>query len=245
MSENLYTELDEFLSGHEFDDDESVNNVSHIQSQVVNSELNSFLKNAFENEFVGTPATAADSDDDDDNAHVEMLFPVTSFKRRIWECKIINHGYKDIIPFLLSVFDLYEPAIFEVVSEFNLIKTISYFIAEFERAFLRDEHSDPVFEKRIVYIPTKVQDIDINTNLRRHFRRDVIMHVMNQIQEVMVEGSGFVLSKINELHVQIFKNDPLRASGYIPLPNALKYCTKSIINLRNTGEKCFQWSILA
>lgn len=120
-----------------------------------------------------------------------------------------------------------------------------FFQAEFERAFVRDEHSDPVFEKRTVYIPSIVKDIDINTNLRRHFRNDVIAHVVNKVQEVMIEGSGFTLKKINKLCVQIFKDEPLRASGYIPLPSALKNCTKSIINLKNTGEKCFQWSILA
>lgn len=252
MSENLYTDLERLEN-----DSESASNLSLPQSQAVNanSELNSFLKNAFENEFVDSPAPApaasvySDSSDDDDEhdnkPHVEIIFPVTSFKRRIRECEIINHGYKNIVLFLLRAFDFYEPAIFELVLEFNLIKSLSYFIAEFERAFIRDEYSDPVFEKRTVYIPTVVKDIDFNTNLRRHFRRDVIMHVMNQIEEVMIEGSGFTLSKIIKLHVQIFKNDPLRASGYIPLPNALKNCVKSIINLKNTEEKCFQWSILA
>lgn len=61
----------------------------------------------------------------------------------------------------------------------------------------------------------------------------------------MVEGSGFALSKIIKLGVQIFKNEPLRGSGHMPLPEPLRNCTKSIINIRNEDDKCFQWAILA
>lgn len=191
---------------------------------------------------------AADSDSDIDvggKPYVEIKFPVRAFNNRIRECEIVNHGYKDIISFLLSAFDFYDPLIFDALTEFKLIKTYSYFCAEFERAFAPDEDSDPIIEKKSVHIPTIVKEIDINTNLRRHFRNDVIVHVVNQVQEVMIEGSGYTLSKIDNLCVLIFKNEPLRGSGYMPLPNALKMYTKSIINLKNTDEKCFQWSILA
>lgn len=77
-----------------------------------------------------------------------------------------------------------------------------------------EDSGDPVVEKRNVFIPTIVKEIDINTNLRQHFRRDIIAHVLNRVQDVMVEGSGFALSKIIKLGVQIFKNEPLRGSGH-------------------------------
>lgn len=81
MGDNLYADLEEFSSGQKFDN-EGAHIVTHTQTQAVNSnaELDSFLRNAFENEFADAPvpATAAadsddsDDDDDDDKAHVEM-----------------------------------------------------------------------------------------------------------------------------------------------------------------------------
>lgn len=77
-------------------------------------------------------------------------------------------------------------------------------------------------EKRTVYIPSIIKEIDHTTNLKEHFENDVINHVKRKVDEVMVEGSGFTLSKIIKLCVQIFKYEPLRGSSFIDLPSALK-----------------------
>lgn len=80
--------------------------------------------------------------------------------------------------------------------------------------------------------------------LNEHFQSEIINKVVKKVDEVMVEGSGFTLSKIDLLRVQIFKYEPLRGSGFIELPKILKN-KKSIVNLKNTGDECFKWSILA
>ena len=40
------------------------------------------------------------------------------------------------------------------------------------------------------------------------------------------------------------KYTPLKASSYIPLPKKLK-TKKAIVNMKNSDNKCFMWSILA
>lgn len=50
----------------------------------------------------------------------------------------------------------------------------------------------------------------------------MIAHVLRKVEDVLVEGSGFTLSKIINLNVQIFKHESLRGSGFIDLPQALK-----------------------
>jgi hypothetical protein len=109
-SENLYAKLEQFNNNE-------AHNVSQVQNS--NTQLDRFVDWSVENELGGAPAgdsaSDIDDDDDDDRAYTEIIFPVTAFNRRIRECEIINYGYKDIIPFLLSAFDLYEPEVFEAV----------------------------------------------------------------------------------------------------------------------------------
>ncbi|XP_065219712.1 uncharacterized protein LOC135845175 [Planococcus citri] len=57
-------------------------------------------------------------------------------------------------------------------------------------------------------------------------------------------GSPWRIISINSFRVNINKYDPLRASSYIDLPKILKD-KKAIINVKNTDNKCFLWSLLA
>lgn len=52
------------------------------------------------------------------------------------------------------------------------------------------------------------------------------------------------MSRIEQLIVQIFKYEPLRGSGFIVLPKVLK-AKRAIVNLKNTYDECFKWSILS
>lgn len=197
------------------------------------NEMENFLSDAFDREF-----------SDSENPHVQLQVPNSAFGRRIREFDLVNKGFTDIEPFLLSAFDLYQSQILEAVRQFDMIKTLSYFTAVFERSFQSDENSDPIFEKRTAHIPTIVKEIDRNTNMGEHFQRDVITHVKTKVDEVMLEGSGFTLSKIERLTVQIFKYEPLRGSGSISLPKILQK-KRSIVNIRNSDEQCFKWAILS
>lgn len=96
----------------------------------------------------------------------------------------------------------------------------------------------------MIYIPTKVHEISGATDLNEHYESNIIQHVKRKVEEVMMEGSGFSISKIEKLVVKIFKYEPLRGSGFIELPKGLKG-RKSILNLKNTGDECFKWSILS
>lgn len=151
----------------------------------------------------------------------------------------MNIGYKHIEEFLLNTFILYEAQIKKSLLQFDVIKSISYFSAEFERSFQNDENSDPLLEKRTVHIPSKMLEIYSNTDLEKHFQTNVIDFVIEKVDEVMIEGSGFTLSKIIQLSTQFFKYEPLKASGFIELPKILKW-KRAIVNLKNTYDECFK-----
>ena len=58
------------------------------------------------------------------------------------------------------------------------------------------------------------------------------------------EGSGWVLDEILHLDLSIAQYTPVKGSSYIPLPSKLK-AKKAIINIKNSDNKCFMWSVLA
>ena len=67
---------------------------------------------------------------------------------------------------------------------------------------------------------------------------------MDSLAIYQKEGSGWILDAILHLDLNMAKCTPLKGSSYIPLPKKLK-TKKAIINVKNTDNKCFMWSILA
>jgi hypothetical protein len=58
------------------------------------------------------------------------------------------------------------------------------------------------------------------------------------------EGSGWVLDEILHLDLNLAHYAPVKGSNYVPLPSKLK-TKKAIINIKNSENKCFMWSVLA
>lgn len=110
--------------------------------------------------------------------HVELQITNSSFNKRIHEFDIVNFGYKQIEEFLKSSYSVFEGQIVDALNRFHMIKTICYLSADFERAFITDdEQSEPLYEKRLIYIPTKAKEIDVSTKLSKYFRKGVIEYL--------------------------------------------------------------------
>ncbi|KAK9728846.1 hypothetical protein QE152_g16977 [Popillia japonica] len=62
---------------------------------------------------------------------------------------------------------------------------------------------------------------------------------MSEFQE---RDSGWTLCKILHIEVNINKYNPMRASGFIDLPQQIKK-KKAIINVQNNDQACFAWAI--
>lgn len=64
---------------------------------------------------------------------------------------------------------------------------------------------------------------------------------------MMIQGSGFTLSNINELLVQINRYDPIRGASFIDLPKYLKakHAIVNVVNNDNKWAMCFKWAILS
>jgi len=64
------------------------------------------------------------------------------------------------------------------------------------------------------------------------------------IDEFTNKGSGWVIIGWKRISVQLSNYKPIKGSSYLPLP---KYFAnkKAIINIKNTDNKCFAYSVAA
>lgn len=68
--------------------------------------------------------------------------------------------------------------------------------------------------------------------------------VLQKIEDIEIRGSGFSLSEIKELNIQVSRFEPCPGSSYIDLPKFLKL-KHAIINVKNRDNECFKWAVLS
>lgn len=97
--------------------------------------------------------------------------------------------------------------------------------------------------KETLYLATSNKVITLSTNMEEHFET-ITEEISKALENSAFEGSGFTISRIIQLDVQVCSYDPLGGSEFIELPKKLKY-KRAIINVDNNDEACFKWSILS
>ena len=92
----------------------------------------------------------------------------------------------------------------------------------------------------------------LNTDVMEVFESSMIDELLNETYENLVSAienyqnrqSGWVLDRLLKLDLHVLEYSPLHATSYIPLPQDV-YNKKAVINIKNTDEKCFLWSVIA
>lgn len=82
--------------------------------------------------------------------------------------------------------------------------------------------------------------IDNGANLEKTFCQ-AFETIVNKIDDIQEDGSGWSLEKILQLDVYNDKYVCFNASQYIPLPSYIT-AKKAIINIDNTDEKRLKWA---
>ena len=65
--------------------------------------------------------------------------------------------------------------------------------------------------------------------------------ILYRIDNWINEGSGWIIESTEAQYVNTSVYSPLSGSTYIELPDKLKNLMESLINLKNSGHKCFLW----
>ena len=101
-------------------------------------------------------------------------------------------------------------------------------------------------------IKERKQDFYITSNIRSVTNGSELIPMVNetvtgmqqQVPEKETQGSGWQFQRVLTLELHIAKYKPLAGSSWFDLPSELK-AKKAIINIKNTDDQCFKWSILA
>jgi len=72
----------------------------------------------------------------------------------------------------------------------------------------------------------------------------VIAHLNDRVFGFTCRGSGYVLACIDELSASFVKFRPLGAGSIVSTPQWIEN-KRAVVNIRNQGDKCFVWFILA
>lgn len=98
------------------------------------------------------------------------------------------------------------------------------------------EIAEPHFHERCHIL---LNNEDIEPTLR-----ESIMKIFNAFIEYQQDGSNWVLDKVLGVTVHIVQYNPIKGSSYLSPPAKLA-SKKAIVNVQNTDQKCFMWSVLA
>lgn len=68
--------------------------------------------------------------------------------------------------------------------------------------------------------------------------------MINSFIKYQREGINWALDKVLAVSIHIVQYNLMKGSSYLPLPATLAQ-KKAIVNVMNTDQKCFMWSVLA
>lgn len=180
-------------------------------------------------------------------AHVGVEERNFAFQNRIQTFSLINYGHIFIGDFFGDAFNHFEEQTKIVIQLHYIVKLSSCFCAVFEKIIHNPNNEDVAEELReyqTIYIHTNTLVVDFETDLKKIYDEYVVEFVKQKIDDIQLRGSGFNLSEIKELTIQISRFEPIAGTSYIDLPKFLK-SKKAIINVKNEDNKCFKYAVLS
>uniref|UniRef100_A0ABD2XIE7 Transposable element P transposase n=1 Tax=Trichogramma kaykai TaxID=54128 RepID=A0ABD2XIE7_9HYME len=175
----------------------------------------------------------------DDELRIKWEDVKSAFSCRIRTGQIVNFKHKDATAFLEDAFTIFEERIKETLTKHSMIKVNVELAAEY---MTLNKDGEFIFGDK--YFNTKNEHISQSTDLGEWFISNVKEPILKQMEEFEEEGSGWALSKILHLLVNINKYNPSRVGSYIPLPDTIAK-KEACVNVKNFDDFCFKWAILA
>lgn len=173
---------------------------------------------------------------------IELKELQNAFQNRLKTFSLVNIGHSDINHFMIDAFNYFQQQINLILTDESIIKVGACFSAVFEKTNVLPDIE--VKEKQTVYIQTRTLIVDFETDLWDFFNEYISVYVMSKIDDFELNGSGFTLSEVKDLVIQVSHYEPFKGSSYIELPKFLK-SKRAIINVQNKDNACFKYAILS
>lgn len=183
-------------------------------------------------------------------ARIVVLNRDFAFQNRLESYSFVNNGYRNLDEFLNDAFHQFVGKVRAALQQHHIIKVSTCFVSNFSKtvtstnSLAENDEEEQVAESQSVYMHSTTKVIDSENQLDSYFNNYVTLDVKSRIEDIELRGSGFTLSSIVELNVQISRYNSLAGSSYMELPKCLK-SKQAIINVKNTDQMCFKYAILS
>jgi len=158
----------------------------------------------------------------------------TAFQNRILTGAVINADYIEPRQFLEDAGCVVLERVRDVIERHNSVKVNTVFNGEFVTGDKRANKS----------INTRNYELFRTSNLHEWYERHIIEPTLVALEEFQERDSGWALSRIVNLTVNVNKYNPMRAGCYVKLPRDIT-TKKAVINVQSTDNACFAWSVVA
>ncbi|KAK5639018.1 hypothetical protein RI129_011510 [Pyrocoelia pectoralis] len=160
------------------------------------------------------------------------------FDGRLLTGIIVNFVYIDPLIFLQKAYDCFSRKVNSVLKR-SMVKVNVVLACNFI-----DPHNHDTDVKTF---STRNYVITAGTDLKQWYADNVLDKLQTKLEEFQEEGSGWALSEVLYLKVNINRYVPIRGgffSTYIKVPHfiALK---RAVVNVRNRDRYCFLWAVVS
>ena len=80
------------------------------------------------------------------------------------------------------------------------------------------------------------------TVINQRFNLNISCEKLKRVLDIWTgQGSGWLVNKIEDIHIKISNYEPLAGSSYMPLPSKSNNSMKGLIYFKNEDDECFKW----
>ncbi|XP_036142333.1 uncharacterized protein LOC105836820 [Monomorium pharaonis] len=191
-------------------------------------------KTRLQRRFMHVGGNYAGTSDDSDNVGLEWHEVDAAFTSRVSTGAVINIKHMEPRQFLDDAKNIVLERVRNAIRERNSVKVNAAFNGEFVAGEKRGDKS--VNTKNCVLFQT--------SDLNEWYERHIVEPTLASLEEFQERDSGWALSRISNLTININKYNPMRAGCYIQLPRDIML-KHAVINVRSMDNACFAWSVVA
>ena len=155
----------------------------------------------------------------------------TAFENRVLTGAVINMDHIEPRTFLEDAHSVVLEKVQDIMKKHHSVKVNTVFNGEFTTGDKRANKS----------INTRNCELFQTSNLRERY---VIEPTLTSLEEFQERDSGWALSRILNLIVNVNKYNPMHAGCWVEIPREIKL-KKAVINVQSMDNACFAWSVVA
>ena len=203
--------------------------IGNRQSMVARIARLEGLKNLLRRRFVHAGAGCSARDE-------ELIWREidTAFDNRILTGAVINHKHIELRQFLEDASGIVLENVRKVMERHINVKVNTVFNGEFVAG---DKHANKS-------INTRNYELFQTSDLHEWYERRVVEPTLASLEEFQERDSGWALSRILDLTVNINKYNPMHEGCYIKLPREIMM-KRAVINVQSKDNACFAWAVVA